>query len=1193
MNKTRRMRCLVTGLIVLLVGAEIVSASVLPSSRVGNVNYGSIANANNPNVNNLHGNSGNVVVRTNMGVADITSEEWKEQISPAIVDGGYCTVEEGFSVDTILNKTIRTLSPQSFHMSLASGAFDGVKKVGAFGYVVFSAEYRASYTGDVVLRLGAHGTVTKYLPVIPGGPFGGAAAGQNFEIVVTVIDLTTGEIVVPNEVVFAIEDTKPELLEFIADVIGDALIDELKDEMKPLLEEAVGKALEKAGVGSTEIAKLAGPAVEAIMIAWEFKEAYEETHHIDKMPLTTKDITLHVDAGHEYSILVTYTGMTCAAITGIASACSSLYIDSTLDKIEIVGGGDTKAPDVSLTDHPPKFTASRKVHFSWEASDDQTPRDEITYSYRVIGLCELESWTEWSKSKSCEFTLPDGGYTFELRAKDLAGNIKIVRFGFVVDTLSPMLEVTSPSNNDVLAANEQYNITWTVEDANSVTFDLYYRPGGGSWVTIAKGWDKTGYQWVTPNNPGEYELKIVARDAAGNTNEEIVSFKVASGAPHDILYKAKWLTLSGDFTVYDLPVTVATFGQYKVVFEAIEVDYDQILIGVYKNDEKVGEWVAGVEGEGFSYQMGVFDDGGLIVIILDTMVGYTGKIYGNMIIANNFLSADGTITPKDLGVVEGSKAIYQVSSSKSYASIRVFSSSRELLEKTRVNGDQLSPSGLYNEWEYYPDPYNVHAGGIWWGGTSWKSPNKVEISTSGLSGRMWFGVAAFERAQVNYGEGFLIYPVYLLVNPNKKPVASFDFVPSEPAIGEEITFISSSYDPDGGEVECRWDFGDGTTAVGEVVHHAYGEAGTYKVTLTVVDDEGAEVSTTKDVVISDALVDLVIEPEGGTWKVGDVIQFKAIANYASGKEEDVTMEASWYVDNTSVLEPAKCKGCYIAKSPGIALVTAIYKSVSASVTVYVRSEWIEEKYVPKPEQVSLNHWIENDHSKINATIELICSPCVKYNVSWSKMQKNGNVFTANVQILKFSKSNCSVIGAYRCPVKHTYDLGVLEPGTYIFILKVWDEEVKRLKFNISKQNLAPIADFAYSPQSPRVCEAITFDASSSYDPDGSIVSYEWDFGDGNKTEGKVVTHAYSQAGSYIVTLTVTDDNGATNTTSEVVTVEDWNPWNDPDSDGGEKITTPELQEAIHCWLNDEPAPKTGAEITTERLQEVIHLWLQG
>jgi len=59
------------------------------------------------------------------------------------------------------------------------------------------------------------------------------------------------------------------------------------------------------------------------------------------------------------------------------------------------------------------------------------------------------------------------------------------------------------------------------------------------------------------------------------------------------------------------------------------------------------------------------------------------------------------------------------------------------------------------------------------------------------------------------------------------------------------------------------------------------------------------------------------------------------------------------------------------------------------------------------------------------------------------------------------------------------------------------------------------------------------------------------------------------------------------------TVGDWNPWNDSGSDGRESIITAELQEAIHCWLNDEPAPKTGAEITTARLQEVIHQWLVG
>ncbi|MFO7618996.1 MAG: PKD domain-containing protein [Thermoplasmata archaeon] len=53
-----------------------------------------------------------------------------------------------------------------------------------------------------------------------------------------------------------------------------------------------------------------------------------------------------------------------------------------------------------------------------------------------------------------------------------------------------------------------------------------------------------------------------------------------------------------------------------------------------------------------------------------------------------------------------------------------------------------------------------------------------------------------------------------------------------------------------------------------------------------------------------------------------------------------------------------------------------------------------------------------------------------------------------------------------------------------------------------------------------------FDASGSYDIDGCIVSYGWDFGDGSIAQGIAVEHTYSVAGTYEVTLTVTDDDGA-------------------------------------------------------------------
>ena len=74
---------------------------------------------------------------------------------------------------------------------------------------------------------------------------------------------------------------------------------------------------------------------------------------------------------------------------------------------------------------------------------------------------------------------------------------------------------------------------------------------------------------------------------------------------------------------------------------------------------------------------------------------------------------------------------------------------------------------------------------------------------------------------------------------------------------------------------------------------------------------------------------------------------------------------------------------------------------------------------------------------------------------------------------------------------------------------------------------SPTADFTFAPERPRAGEVVTFDASASFDVDGRIVKYEWDFdGDGRTdAEGVVVAHAFEEPGEYPVTLTVTDDDG--------------------------------------------------------------------
>ncbi|MEZ5096941.1 MAG: PKD domain-containing protein [Nocardioides sp.] len=69
----------------------------------------------------------------------------------------------------------------------------------------------------------------------------------------------------------------------------------------------------------------------------------------------------------------------------------------------------------------------------------------------------------------------------------------------------------------------------------------------------------------------------------------------------------------------------------------------------------------------------------------------------------------------------------------------------------------------------------------------------------------------------------------------------------------------------------------------------------------------------------------------------------------------------------------------------------------------------------------------------------------------------------------------------------------------------------------------------------------TADASGSVDPDGSVVGYAWDFGDQATGSGASVAHTYATAGTYSVTVTVTDDDGASDSATLSVAVTDQPP----------------------------------------------------
>jgi PKD domain-containing protein len=84
-------------------------------------------------------------------------------------------------------------------------------------------------------------------------------------------------------------------------------------------------------------------------------------------------------------------------------------------------------------------------------------------------------------------------------------------------------------------------------------------------------------------------------------------------------------------------------------------------------------------------------------------------------------------------------------------------------------------------------------------------------------------------------------------------------------------------------------------------------------------------------------------------------------------------------------------------------------------------------------------------------------------------------------------------------------------------------------------NSPPAARFIYAPRSPSANQSVNFTSQSS--KDGAITAYDWDFGDGDTAQEPDVSHTFTSAGTYIVTLTVTDDAGQQSTVERSITVD--------------------------------------------------------
>jgi len=211
---------------------------------------------------------------------------------------------------------------------------------------------------------------------------------------------------------------------------------------------------------------------------------------------------------------------------------------------------------------------------------------------------------------------------------------------------------------------------------------------------------------------------------------------------------------------------------------------------------------------------------------------------------------------------------------------------------------------------------------------------------------------------------------------------------------------------------------------------------------------------------------------------------------------------------------------------------------NAPATVNTATDTTLQTIVPDNAKTGNIQVIAHEDTATGPTFTMITKGTIKVNIATSGNDKDSNGYLLSIDDFEAVRTQITDTVAKSGLAAGSHQVGLSDiasncyisqdrPNPYSVDVKAGSITSTDIDIMCNTKNQPPTAYFAAQ------CKNLDcqFGASDSYDSDGSIVSYDWKFGDSTKAAGERPSHSYDQPGTYTVNLTVTDDDGATDSTS--------------------------------------------------------------